>query len=108
MLTDHLIKLGLSVLVGGLIGLEREYQYKAAGERHSGNALAGLRALQVMAFIAAPVHCGGARLDKDDTVGRHEAQLRELASEEKRGNICVLDPKGKNPIIAVIRNYVYR
>jgi putative Mg2+ transporter-C (MgtC) family protein len=29
----YLIKLGLAVLVGGLIGLEREYQYKAAGFR---------------------------------------------------------------------------
>lgn len=33
MLDDHLIKLGLAVLVGGLIGLEREFQYKAAGFR---------------------------------------------------------------------------
>lgn len=33
MLVDHLIKLGLAVLVGGLIGLEREFQYKAAGFR---------------------------------------------------------------------------
>lgn len=33
MLVDHLIKLGVAVLVGGLIGLEREFQYKAAGFR---------------------------------------------------------------------------
>ncbi len=33
MLADHLIKLGIAVLVGGLIGLEREFQYKAAGFR---------------------------------------------------------------------------
>jgi putative Mg2+ transporter-C (MgtC) family protein len=29
----YLVKLGLAVLVGGLIGLEREYQYKVAGFR---------------------------------------------------------------------------
>src|SRR5574338_1205369 len=33
MLIDHLIKLGVAVLVGGLIGLEREFQHKAAGFR---------------------------------------------------------------------------
>ena len=33
MLNPILIKLGLAVLVGGVIGLEREYQYKAAGFR---------------------------------------------------------------------------
>ena len=32
-LTSDLIKLGVAVLVGGVIGLEREYQYKAAGFR---------------------------------------------------------------------------
>lgn len=32
-LTTDLIKLGVAVLVGGAIGLEREYQYKAAGFR---------------------------------------------------------------------------
>ncbi len=32
-LTTDLIKLGIAVLVGGVIGLEREYQYKAAGFR---------------------------------------------------------------------------
>lgn len=33
MLNPIVIKLGLAVLVGGIIGLEREYQYKAAGFR---------------------------------------------------------------------------
>jgi putative Mg2+ transporter-C (MgtC) family protein len=33
MLTDDIIKLGIAVLVGGAIGLEREVQYKAAGFR---------------------------------------------------------------------------
>lgn len=33
MLTPIIIKLGIAVLVGGIIGLEREYQYKAAGFR---------------------------------------------------------------------------
>jgi putative Mg2+ transporter-C (MgtC) family protein len=33
MLNPILIKLGLAVLVGGVIGLEREYQYKADGFR---------------------------------------------------------------------------
>src|SRR5689334_17826355 len=33
MLTPILIKLGIAVLVGGIIGLEREFQYKAAGFR---------------------------------------------------------------------------
>jgi putative Mg2+ transporter-C (MgtC) family protein len=33
MIYTYLVKLGLAVLVGGLIGLEREYQYKAAGFR---------------------------------------------------------------------------
>jgi putative Mg2+ transporter-C (MgtC) family protein len=35
MVTSHevLVKLGLAVFVGGLIGLEREFQYKAAGFR---------------------------------------------------------------------------
>jgi putative Mg2+ transporter-C (MgtC) family protein len=33
MFTQYLIKIGIAVLVGGLIGLEREYQYKAAGFR---------------------------------------------------------------------------
>lgn len=32
-LTSDLIKVGVAVLVGGIIGLEREYQYKAAGFR---------------------------------------------------------------------------
>ena len=32
-LTDNIIKLGMAVLVGGLIGAEREYQDKAAGFR---------------------------------------------------------------------------
>lgn len=32
-LTDNLVKLGMAVLVGGLIGAEREYQDKAAGFR---------------------------------------------------------------------------
>ena len=32
-LNPILIKLGIAVLVGGIIGLEREYQYKAAGFR---------------------------------------------------------------------------
>ena len=32
-LTSDLIKVGVAVLVGGVIGLEREYQYKAAGFR---------------------------------------------------------------------------
>lgn len=32
-LTSDLIKIGIAVLVGGVIGLEREYQYKAAGFR---------------------------------------------------------------------------
>ena len=32
-LTSDLIKVGIAVLVGGVIGLEREYQYKAAGFR---------------------------------------------------------------------------
>jgi putative Mg2+ transporter-C (MgtC) family protein len=33
MLNPIIIKLGIAVLVGGIIGLEREYQYKAAGFR---------------------------------------------------------------------------
>ncbi|HLO13942.1 MAG TPA: MgtC/SapB family protein [Anaerolineales bacterium] len=33
MLNPLFIKLGIAVLVGGIIGLEREYQYKAAGFR---------------------------------------------------------------------------
>jgi putative Mg2+ transporter-C (MgtC) family protein len=33
MFTTFLIKIGIAVLVGGMIGLEREYQYKAAGFR---------------------------------------------------------------------------
>ena len=33
MLNPILIKLGIAVLVGGIIGLEREYQYKSAGFR---------------------------------------------------------------------------
>jgi putative Mg2+ transporter-C (MgtC) family protein len=32
-LTEDIIKLGIAVLVGGVIGLKREVQYKAAGFR---------------------------------------------------------------------------
>ncbi len=33
MLNPILVKLAIAVLIGGIIGLEREYQYKAAGFR---------------------------------------------------------------------------
>ena len=33
LLTDDIIKLGIAILVGGVVGLEREVQYKAAGFR---------------------------------------------------------------------------
>src|SRR5512138_1953912 len=60
-LTENLIKLGLAVLVGGLIGAEREFRDKAAGFRTliAANIVTGIGFLGAGAIVREHGRIGG-------------------------------------------------